>query len=137
MFSDRYLYPISLCVRCLCIGEGPVLRPLRDLRSVPKAHKSREQIENYGRACTQVLFLHKAELGFFSLFRNSDRLARTFRWSEDPRIAWLVPSTAEDPACRFLQIGKRPENTKEKSRQCFTSANCLQLFVSWSHQFCF
>jgi hypothetical protein len=25
-------------------------------------------------------------------------LAGTFRWSEDPSIAWLVPSTAEDPA---------------------------------------
>jgi len=39
------------------------------------------------------------ELVFFSLFRNSEGLAGTFRWSEDPRTAWLVPSTAEDPDC--------------------------------------
>jgi hypothetical protein len=47
----------------------------------------------------QVLFLLKAELNFFHFFRNSDRLAGTFSWSEDPSTAWLVPSTAEDPAC--------------------------------------
>jgi hypothetical protein len=35
--------------------------------------------------------------GIYSLFRNSDRLAGTFRWSEDPSTAWLVLSTAEDP----------------------------------------
>jgi hypothetical protein len=40
----------------------------------------------------------KKSWDFFTL-RNSDRLAGTFRWSEDPSIAWLVPSTAEDPAC--------------------------------------
>jgi hypothetical protein len=49
------------------------------------------------RASTQVLFLRKAELAFFSLFRNSDRLAHTFCCSEDPSTALLVPSTAEDP----------------------------------------
>jgi hypothetical protein len=33
-------------------------------------------------------------------FRNNDRLAGNFRWSEeDPSTAWLVPSTAEDPPC--------------------------------------
>ncbi len=34
---------------------------------------------------------------FFSLVRNTDRLAGTFHSSEDPSTAWLVPSTAEDP----------------------------------------
>jgi hypothetical protein len=34
-----------------------------------KASKPREQIENYGRACTQVLFLHKAELRFFHFLK--------------------------------------------------------------------
>ncbi len=42
----------------------------------------------------------KQSWDFFSLFRNSDRLASTFSWSEDPSPAWLVPSTAaEGPAC--------------------------------------
>jgi hypothetical protein len=70
---------------------------------------------------TQVLLVRKAELGLF-LFRNSERLARTFRALEDPSIASLVPFTAEDPTAenRFLQAGKGAENTKEKSRQCFT-----------------
>ncbi len=81
MFSDRCLYPVSLCVRCLCLGEGPVLRSLRDLRSVPKAGKLREQIENYGRACTQVLFLHKAELGFFHFLEIV--------------TGWVVPSAGQ------------------------------------------
>jgi hypothetical protein len=59
----------------------------------------------------------------FSLFGN-DRLASTFRWSEDPSTAWLLPSTAEDPPCRnrFLQAGKEVENTKEKSRRCLTGS---------------
>jgi hypothetical protein len=37
----------------------------------------------------------------FSLFRNSDMLASTFHWSEDPSRAWLVPSTAEDPELKI------------------------------------
>jgi hypothetical protein len=47
------------------IGEGPEYRPFHDLRSVPEAGRPREQVENLRRACTQVLFLSKAELGFF------------------------------------------------------------------------
>jgi hypothetical protein len=49
--------------------------------------------------------------------------AGTFHWSEDPSTAWLVPSTTEDLALvenRFLEAGKGAENTKEKSRPCFT-----------------
>jgi hypothetical protein len=30
--------------------------------------------------------------------KEINRLASTFRWLEDPRTDWLVPSTAEDPA---------------------------------------
>jgi hypothetical protein len=41
----------------------------------------REQVEIHGRACTQVLFLHKTELRIFSLFRDSDRLVVTFHRS--------------------------------------------------------
>jgi hypothetical protein len=32
---------------------------------VPKAGRPREHVKNHGRACTQVLFLGKAELRFF------------------------------------------------------------------------
>jgi len=39
-------------IKPLGIGEGPEYMPFHGLRSVPKAG-------------TQVLFLHKAELGFF------------------------------------------------------------------------
>jgi hypothetical protein len=73
-------------------------------------------------ACTQVLFLCKAELGFFHLKKIV--------------TGWLVPSTGQKiPAQpgwylpsqkirlaenRFLQASKGAENTKEKSRQWFT-----------------
>jgi hypothetical protein len=70
----------------------------------------------------QVLFLSKAELGFFHFFRNSDSLAGTFRRSEDHSTAWLVPSTQQKILLaenRFLQAGKGSENTKKKSRQSF------------------
>jgi hypothetical protein len=52
--------------------------------------------------------------GIFSLFRNSDRLAGTFRWSEDPSTAWLVPSTTEFPLAenRFLQASKGSRELK-------------------------
>jgi hypothetical protein len=47
-------------------GEGPEYRPFRDLRSVPEPGTPlREQVTNHGRACTRILFLHKADLGFF------------------------------------------------------------------------
>jgi hypothetical protein len=46
----------------LCIGEGPQYKPFSDLRSVPEAGRPREQVKNHGRACTQFLFLPKAEL---------------------------------------------------------------------------
>jgi hypothetical protein len=43
-------------------------------------------------------FSYRRRAGIFSLFRNSERLAEN----------------------RFLKAGKAAENTKEKSRQCFT-----------------
>jgi hypothetical protein len=66
--------------------------------------------------------LYSKQSWVFFLFRHSERLTGTFRSSEDPSIARLVPSTAEDPTAenRFPQAGKGAENTKEKSRQCFT-----------------
>ncbi len=44
-------------------------------------------------------FRGKTSLGPSYFVRNNDRPAGTFRWSEDSSRAWLVPSTAEDPAC--------------------------------------
>jgi hypothetical protein len=47
-------------VQLFNIGEGPAeYTPFCDLRSVTR--------NNHGRVCTQVLFLSKAELGFFDL----------------------------------------------------------------------
>jgi hypothetical protein len=103
-----------------CSEKGLSIGPSRtELRSVPEAVRLREQVENHRRSCTQVLFLRKAELGFFHFFINGDRLAITFRSSEDPSTAGLVPSIAKDPACCenwFFHAGKGAENIKEKSR---------------------
>jgi hypothetical protein len=58
------------------------------------------------------------ELVFFALFSNSEWLAGTFRWSEDPSTAWqyLPPQKIPIAENRFFQAGKGTENTKEKSR---------------------
>jgi hypothetical protein len=57
-------------IKCLlqwafCIGEGPEYRPFRDLRSVPKASRPREQVKNHRTTCTKFPFLCKGELRFF------------------------------------------------------------------------
>ncbi len=73
-------------------------------------------MKNRRRAWVQALFLCK-ESWVFSLFRNSDR---------------LVPSTGQKISLaenRFLQVGKRAENTREKSRQCFKCAKRLNLMI--------
>jgi hypothetical protein len=71
---------------------------------VPKTSKPREQVENHGRACTQVLLLRKAELGFFH-FLEIPSTRRRSRFAENT----------------FLQAGNGAKNTKEISRQCFTN----------------
>jgi hypothetical protein len=61
-----------------------------------------EQVENRRRpVCTQVLFLSKAELGYFHFLEIvTGWLAGTFHWSKASSTAWLVlSSTAADPAC--------------------------------------
>jgi hypothetical protein len=73
--------------------------PFHDLRSMLKASRRREQVENHERPCTSVFFLSKGDLGFFHFLEIVTGLAATFRWSKDPSTAWLIPSTAEDPAC--------------------------------------
>ncbi len=40
-------------------------REFHDLGSLAEAGRLREQVEHLRRARTQVLFVHKAELGFF------------------------------------------------------------------------
>jgi hypothetical protein len=59
---DTLIRPL---MKVVCIGERPEYRPFHDLRSVHEAGRPREQVENQRRACTQVLILRKAELGFF------------------------------------------------------------------------
>ncbi len=51
------------------------------MRSVTKAGRPREQVKNNGRAYTQVLFLRKAELGFFHFLEIV--------------TGWLVPSAGQ------------------------------------------
>ncbi len=84
--------------RAFRIGEGPEYRPFRDLRSMPEAGRPREQVENRGKGLYSGPSPTESRAGIFSLFRNSERLAEN----------------------RFLKAGKAAENTKEKSRQCFT-----------------
>jgi hypothetical protein len=88
---------------------------------MPEAGRPREQVEIHGRACTHVLFLCKAELGFFHFLEIV--------------TGWLVPSASQKipvqpgwylqlqkirPAENtFLQAGKGAENTKEEFRLCF------------------
>jgi len=94
--------PFSVNFAAIYYRRGPQYKPFCDLRSVPEASRPWEHVENHRRACTQVFFLCKAELVL----------------SAGQKIL-----LAED---RFLQAHKRAENTKEKSRRCFT----CNLFVS-------
>ncbi len=97
---NKSLFLLNLLVpRVFCVGEGPEYRLFRDMRCVPKAGRQREQVENQRRTSTQVLFLCKAELGFFHFFEIVTGWLVPFSWSEDPNTTWLIPSTAEDPAC--------------------------------------
>jgi hypothetical protein len=100
-----------------CIGEGSKYKPLHDLRSMPEAGRSMEQVENHGRACTKVLFLYKAELRFFRILEIvTSWLVVRSQYSLAGTFTQKIP-LAEN---RFLQAGKGAENTKEKSRQCLT-----------------
>jgi len=88
---------------------------------MPEASRPKEQVSNHGRACTQVLFLRRAELGFFHFLEIV--------------TGWLVPSTGQKipvqpgwylppqkiPLAenKFPEASKGDEKTKEKSRQCF------------------
>ncbi len=69
------------CCGTLYTGDGPEYKPFRDLRSVPEARRPNEQVENNERPFTQVLFLRKAELGFFHVLEIV--------------TGWLVPSDGQ------------------------------------------
>jgi hypothetical protein len=101
-----------------CIGEGPEYRPFRDLTSVPEAGRLREQVKNHGRASTQVLFLCKAELGFFHLLEIvTGYMVPSAGQKIQVQPGWYLPPKKISLAKNgFLQAGKGAENTKEKSR---------------------
>jgi hypothetical protein len=71
---------------------------------VPEAGRLREQVENHGRACTHVLFLWKANLGFFHFLETVTGCLVLSLGQKDPNAAWLVPSTTEDRS-RTLKTG--------------------------------
>jgi len=92
---------------------------------VPKAGRLKEQVENHRKASSiQVLFLRKAELEFFHFLEIVTSwyllLIRKSQYS-------LVGIFRKIPLAenRFLQAGKGAKNTKEKSRQCFTTFEFL------------
>jgi hypothetical protein len=63
------------------VVSRPEYRPFRDSRSMPEDSTPKEQVSNHGRACTQVLSLSKAELGFFHFLEIA--------------TGWLVPSAGQ------------------------------------------
>jgi hypothetical protein len=77
--KEQQAYKVCNHNRSICRGDGPEYRPFHDLRSGPEAGRPREQVEHHWRACTQVLFLLKAELRFFHFSTIV--------------TGWLIPST--------------------------------------------
>jgi hypothetical protein len=76
------MQPCKLFFSCLfcgvCIGE----RAFSDLRSVPKAGRRREQVENHGMACVlRSISYVKERLDFFHFL--------------EIMRGWLVPSTGQ------------------------------------------
>jgi hypothetical protein len=117
--------------KLLIIEEGPQYKPFHDLRSVPGAGRLREQVENHGRACTQVLSLCRVEQSwdFFTFSKLVTGWLVPFAGQKIPlQPGWYLPlqkiPLAEN---RFLQARKGAENTKEKSRECFTDMKVIWL----------
>jgi hypothetical protein len=104
-------------------------------------------------AYTLVLFLRKAELGFFHCLEIVTSCLVLSASQKTPVQPGLVPSTGQkilvQPSWylrpqkiplaenRFLQTGKGAENTREKSRQCFTQqqTNHLQTEQKYKQSF--
>ncbi len=78
-------------------------------------------IKNRRRSCTEVLFLRKAELGFFHFLEVvTSWLVPSARQKIQVQPGWyLKPEKIPLAENRFLQAGAGAENTKEISRQCF------------------
>jgi hypothetical protein len=90
------------------VGKGPEYRPSEDLKFVPEDDNPREQIENHRTACTQVLFLGKAKLGFFHFLEIvTGWLAPSAGQKIPVQPSWYLPPQkillAEN---MFLQAGK-------------------------------
>ncbi len=65
LFKDQFRHFVMLVFwGFFGIGEGPEYRPFRDLRSVPEAGRLRNR-SKITEGPVLVLFLCKAELGFF------------------------------------------------------------------------
>jgi hypothetical protein len=88
--------------------EGPEYKPFCDLRSVSEAGRLRELVENQGRACTHVLFLRKAELGFFHFLGTATGWLLPSAGQKIPvQPGWyLPPQKIQLAENRFLQEGK-------------------------------
>jgi hypothetical protein len=86
-----------------------------------------EKLTCWKRACTQALFLSKAELGFFHFLEIvTGWLVPSIGQKIPVQPSWyLPPQKIQLAARRFLQAGKGAENAMEKSRQCFTNNNKL------------
>jgi hypothetical protein len=78
-----------------------------------------------GRACTQVLFLSKAELEIFHFLEIvTGWLAPSAGQKIAVQPGWYLPPQKIPLAENgFLQAGNGAENTKEKSRQCFAACS--------------
>ncbi len=71
--------------KCTALRAASFGRPHSNFticNNVPDDSTPSQQVENHRRACTQVPFVRKARI--FFTFRNSDRPADTFLWSEIP-----------------------------------------------------
>jgi hypothetical protein len=79
-------------------------------------------VENHGRACTQVLFLRKAELGFLH-FLKIVTVVGTFSSSQDPITA--LDGTFHRRRSRLLKTGffkkvRKLKIERKNPGQCFT-----------------
>jgi hypothetical protein len=72
---------------------------------VPETGRPREQVENHGRACTQVLFLHKGELGFFHFLEIATGRLVPSVGQKIPRSQYRLAGTFHCKRSRILKTG--------------------------------
>ncbi len=74
-------------------------------------------------------FSMESRAGIFSLFRNRNRLVGTFRWLEDPSIAWASTFfTAEDPALLKTVFFRQVRELKTRRKN---PGSALRDIISW------